>query len=385
MVRVDSLSRDERAFPQSSKRRLPVAAFWCVVGGLGGVSLDDASAQGAASASTPRANGAKSAADDANSTAPRTPEEIVAARELEAKSWDDRATQLRAKIAKKPVHIGDPSDGLISVSAPPVMYHEHRDVIVENRGSSPRAVQIEFPNSTNLACDEKLPVCETVQNREKKAICRVRPDNPKAPWDIQWAVTLSYGKIGAVHKHDRAYELPFPPGYAYRVVVHCESNHPREAVNAVDFAMPDDSLVCAMRDGKVIEVITTLAGPSSDYPDGNMICVEHKDGTVARYARLRLYGSLVSPGKTVKAGDPIGFSGQTGDAREPCLHVQIDAPTKLNVRSTVPITFRAKVNANARPAKDQVMQRPMTDPELEGDPLNPQLAAQTEGTTSEGG
>lgn len=386
MIRVDCVRRQGGDFADWIRvRRAPVVAFLVLGWTLGVSSAQNVLAQAAAPASPSRAKTTERAGDDAEPKAARTREEIVAAREAEAKVWLDRAAADRARIAKKPVHIGDPSDGLIFVEAPEVMYHEHRDVIVENRGGSPRAVQIEFPNATNLACDEKLPVCETVQNREKKAICRIRPKNPKAGWDFPWVITLSYGKIGAIHKHDRAYELPYPPGYAYPVAVLCDSNHPREAVNAVDFAMPEDSLVCAMRDGKVIEVITTLAGPSPEHPDGNMICVEHKDGTVARYARLRLYGSLVSPGKTVKAGDAIGFSGQTGDAREPCLHVQIDAPTKLNVRSTVPITFRTKSDENARPVKGQVMQRPMADPELEGEPLNPQPAAGSDAAASEGG
>ena len=54
---------------------------------------------------------------------------------------------------------------------------------------------------------------------------------------------------------------------------------------------------------------------------GNMVIVTAKDGTETWYCHLSTY--RVSTGATVKAGDPIAYSGNSGNSTGPHLHFEV--------------------------------------------------------------
>lgn len=58
-----------------------------------------------------------------------------------------------------------------------------------------------------------------------------------------------------------------------------------------------------------------------DGADGNWIELEHNDGTITRYGHLSSFA--VSKGDTVKVGDIIGYTGNTGMSTGPHLHYEI--------------------------------------------------------------
>ena len=82
----------------------------------------------------------------------------------------------------------------------------------------------------------------------------------------------------------------------------------------VDWAVPKGTAVHASSGG-----IVTKAGWGSGY--GYVIYIKHPDGKETRYAHLSK--CLVSPGQSVKQGQKIALSGNTGRSSGPHLHFEI--------------------------------------------------------------
>ena len=110
---------------------------------------------------------------------------------------------------------------------------------------------------------------------------------------------------------------------------------------AYDFLMPIGMDIIAARDGSVLLV-------EERFPDGtriagqeNYINVLHSDGTIAAYVHLTTNGALVGIGDTVRQGDRIGWSGDSGSSSKPHLHFHVQSCSGC---STTPVVFR-----NTRP------------------------------------
>ena len=109
--------------------------------------------------------------------------------------------------------------------------------------------------------------------------------------------------------------------------------------------MPENSPVCAARDGVVVDCKDGRGSPDNDGTIGNYIAIKHSDGTVAIYAQLTNHGIRVSAGQRVLAGTVIGFSGTTGHSNGPHLHFEVDSTpecvgvTTTGVRGSIPVVF----------------------------------------------
>jgi murein DD-endopeptidase MepM/ murein hydrolase activator NlpD len=135
------------------------------------------------------------------------------------------------------------------------------------------------------------------------------------------------------------YVLPYPVGKTYPLYQgNCTLGGHRAGYRySYDFLMPIGALVTAARAGVVSEVL-------DGYQDGNngtenWVKVRHADGSIAAYSHL--HSVLVRVGEEVRAGSPIGLSGNTGQTGGvPHLHFQV-APCSEPIRcGTLPITFR---------------------------------------------
>ena len=63
---------------------------------------------------------------------------------------------------------------------------------------------------------------------------------------------------------------------------------------------------------------------------GNYIVIDHGDGTFGTYWHLQKDGVLVKKGDTVKQGDVIGISGNTGTSTTPHLHFDVRTGWNMN-------------------------------------------------------
>ena len=137
------------------------------------------------------------------------------------------------------------------------------------------------------------------------------------------------------------YWLPFEAGTARLLVQGNDTkfSHTGNQKYAFDFTMAEGTKVCASRAGKVVEVkedFTEGALRADLLNKGNIVVVDHGDGTCARYLHLKPQGALVDVGDAVNAGDVIALSGATGYVSGPHLHFQV---CKGRTWESLPVRF----------------------------------------------
>lgn len=93
-----------------------------------------------------------------------------------------------------------------------------------------------------------------------------------------------------------------------------------------DIAVPVGTPIAATDGGTV-----TVASVQSGY--GNVVYIKHDGGVESRYAHLSSFA--VRPGQSVKRGEVIGRSGNTGTSTGPHLHFEI----RVDGRARDPLTF----------------------------------------------
>lgn len=97
----------------------------------------------------------------------------------------------------------------------------------------------------------------------------------------------------------------------------------------VDFGVPRGSKIYAPLTGVVRATGNTDAVPGC-YSWGKWTLIDHANGLSTLYAHQDLIS--VSPGQTVKTGDVIGYSGNTGYSTGPHLHFTVYATDGVEVR-----------------------------------------------------
>lgn len=83
--------------------------------------------------------------------------------------------------------------------------------------------------------------------------------------------------------------------------------------------------------------------------DGNHISIRHADGSVAYYGHL-LNGTMLNVGDTIRKGQVIGLSGNTGYSAFPHLHFEVIGSEQEITGSLQQDSIQTKVFYNLRPA-----------------------------------
>ena len=122
------------------------------------------------------------------------------------------------------------------------------------------------------------------------------------------------------------YSLPFEKGKKVFLIQAYDSKMSHKGELALDFKVKKGTKVCAAREGAV----TSLRKDSDkgglkeeNLSDGNYIIIQHDDGSSAMYWHLQKDGVMVNTGDTVKKGQFIGLSGNTGYSAFPHLHFEV--------------------------------------------------------------
>jgi len=125
---------------------------------------------------------------------------------------------------------------------------------------------------------------------------------------------------------DFEYYLPFSKGESFNIFQGYNGTFSHRNENALDFSMPEGTMVLASRKGIVVEVVqkNSRTCPNVSCAEyNNYILVYHSDGTFAEYTHLKRNGAIVKPGDKISKGQHIGFSGNTGYSSGPHLHLVI--------------------------------------------------------------
>jgi murein DD-endopeptidase MepM/ murein hydrolase activator NlpD len=122
--------------------------------------------------------------------------------------------------------------------------------------------------------------------------------------------------LAAPGQSSGSYVFPVGGGPGVVSVSHAHHDYP-----AADIAAPEGSPLYALSDG------TVLHAWASDPRCGTGFTMQSSDGQVWTYCHLSYLEPSVVPEAALKAGDPVGLVGATGDATGPHLHLQLQPAT----------------------------------------------------------
>ncbi|AZK95737.1 MULTISPECIES: M23 family metallopeptidase [Streptomyces] len=186
---------------------------------------------------------------------------------------------------------------------------------VEATGS-PSAAPVKAAEKAPAAAKAAAPV-KAVPQAAPKAAPQAAPKAAAPAWVKplgSYTLSATYGKAGGMWA----------------------SNH-----SGQDFAVPTGTPVVSIGAGTVVKAGPNGAGDGPAY--GNAVVVKHNNGMYSQYAHLSTVN--VSAGQTVKAGQLIAKSGNTGNSSGPHLHMEIR--TTPNYGSSVdPVGFLRSVGVS---------------------------------------
>ncbi len=102
--------------------------------------------------------------------------------------------------------------------------------------------------------------------------------------------------------------------------------------------------VLAAKAGTVVAVRTDITDndpgdPNINTPGGNVVVVDHGNNQFGYYAHLKAKSVSVKVGAKLKAGDPVGEVGNSGDSAEPHLHFHVMTAADPSQADGIPVVF----------------------------------------------
>ncbi len=211
-------------------------------------------------------------------------------------------------------------------------------------------------NAENMILPENLPYTETINGNSAIKMFRIsimdRNKGSKYNYHVDWTRGNKY----AEHDDSYVYRLPYATGSYYRISQGYNElfSHNESSRYAIDFAMPEGTLVYAAREGRVVDVrdFNDIGGPTQEFADySNYIVIRHADDTIGEYHHLQKNGLEVSIGDSVLKGQLIGYSGNTGFSSNPHLHFGIYKSYDGNKRISFSVKFNSTQGIISSPIK----------------------------------
>lgn len=201
-----------------------------------------------------------------------------------------------------------------------------------------------YARTRNLRGDDRNSVTVTLGGNSRKRALHFERSGPDDGYHYRYWYDWTFGRQDAEHDDGVLYRLPYAAGSRYRVIQGFRSrfSHDGRESYAVDFGMPVGTPVHAARDGVVVDVEESHSEGGWDrkyYKTANYIVILHDDGTTGEYYHLNHEGAAVEVGDRVRAGDRIGWSGNTGHTTTPHLHFAVYRADSWGRTQSVPFRF----------------------------------------------
>lgn len=232
-----------------------------------------------------------------------------------------------------------------------------------NDYAGPVECEMALTEQQNLRAVPSLPRRFTIGAGKSPILFRVERTDPRQPWTYRISYRCVVGVPGARVAPDIPYLPPLAPGATFRIgqgFGGAFSHTNPENRYAVDITMPIGTPVHAARDGVVMAVDNDFfrngLTPEARQ-EANKIRILHPDGSMAVYAHLDLERATVYPNLRIKAGDLIGYSGNTGYSTGPHLHFAVQINTGMALVS-VPFKFVTISGLLRAPVVGEAVTRP---------------------------
>ena len=200
----------------------------------------------------------------------------------------------------------------------------------------------------NTNSSPPVPFIADAKGRTSFVLARFKVTDSTKPWRFNYRYYWEYGGRRDSTTNDADYAMPFGPG-RYVVMQGPRGSYSHFAgsgsENAIDWAVPEGTVVLAAREGRVVGVRedSTFSGTDPKFkPLANYVIIKHADGTFADYHHLQRDGALVKLGDEVKVGQRIGLSGNTGYSTKPHLHFAVFQA--INGKKVLSLPFRLKTD-----------------------------------------
>lgn len=206
-------------------------------------------------------------------------------------------------------------------------------------GALTMRIQVEGQNVTTTA---PMPYVRTLDDTSRVRAFAVQPKDGTGGVDYTYSYQAQYGRLDAQHDDAYRYALPYARGTTHRVAQGYGGGGTHRGIYAIDWTMPVGTPVHAARPGLVVAVRDTMEGSGiSRYMQGrsNFVFVEHSDGTIGLYGHLQAESAAVAVGDTVRRGQMIARSGNTGYSSGPHLHFEVFRLSENLRPVTLPVRF----------------------------------------------
>lgn len=222
--------------------------------------------------------------------------------------------------------------------------NEHTMTFV-NKIAGPVAVQLEFVDAENVAAEPPLPLQTVLGSFEQRLVAKAFPADRYQNSRFGLRYVAAPGDPSAHHDDNVRYSVPFAPGTKF--VLAQGFNGPfthtgAQSRYAVDLGVDEGTPVLCAREGTVMMVEEDFFGAGLDKEKfgsrANHVRVLHADGSMGVYAHLQLESAKVRPGQSVRRGQVIGLSGNTGFSTGPHLHFAVQVNRNMELAS-VPFRF----------------------------------------------
>jgi murein DD-endopeptidase MepM/ murein hydrolase activator NlpD len=184
------------------------------------------------------------------------------------------------------------------------------------------SLDLETTNMSFTGGDKKIFVIPAKNGKFK--IGELTIEKPDARYKLGYNYKYTMGDV-TVNNYDKSfvYDLPFAKGKSFHLYQGYNGSLSHSGENAIDFTMPEGTEVLAAREGTVVEAVQNNKEgcPMKECEQyNNYVTILHADGTFANYSHIKHNGAKVKLGQSVKKGDVIALSGNTGWSSGPHLH-----------------------------------------------------------------